>query len=111
MIAANFRRYPEALAHQLCLPFGALVWATRRPGARLLRAIRAARAAVVKRQPHVPAWMPPLCIEPSRPLPAWAKAQARESRGLATKVRLACLALFHERVTLVTLAGDVLVLA
>lgn len=46
MIASNYRKHPEALALQLPLPFGrALVWALPRPTTRILRQIRAARAA------------------------------------------------------------------
>ena len=49
MIASNYRKHPEALALQLPLPFGrALVWALPRPTTRILRQIRAARAAVFK---------------------------------------------------------------
>ena len=49
MIASNYRKHPEALALQLPLPFGrALVWALPRPTTRILRQIRAARAAAFK---------------------------------------------------------------
>ncbi|WP_225785546.1 hypothetical protein [Xenophilus sp. Marseille-Q4582] len=49
MIAANFKKHPDAMALQLVLPFGrALVWATSRPTTAKLRAIRAARGAAFK---------------------------------------------------------------
>lgn len=49
MIAANYRKHPEAMALQMVLPFGrALVWALPRPTTRILRAIRADRAAAFK---------------------------------------------------------------
>lgn len=40
-IAANFRKYAEAMALQLVLPFGRPVWNTSRPTTRLGREIRA----------------------------------------------------------------------
>lgn len=97
MIAANFRRYPEALAVQLCLDFGAVVrWATSRPGSRILRSIRAARAAAIRLLPFVPPWTPPICIEPPSAVPEWLVAARRRARELAKSVRSACIPAFTE---------------
>lgn len=48
-IAANYRKHPEAMALQMPLSFGRLlVWALPRPTTRVLRTIRASRAATFK---------------------------------------------------------------
>lgn len=98
MIATNFRRFPEALALQLCLPFGHLVqWATPRPGSRVLRAIRTARARAAAAAPFVPPWMPPLCVSDDRDAPAWCKALKQAARALAHQVKTGTGALFQEK--------------
>jgi hypothetical protein len=85
MIARNFRKYSEAMALQMVLPFTRLlVWATARPGVRILRTIRAERANAFKEagriiypQPKVtPTW--------------WKKAKAR-AHALAHQIKTACL--------------------
>lgn len=87
MIAANFRKYPEAMALQLPLPFGrVLVWALSRPTTRVLRAIRAARGAAFKAAGRVK--YPEKKITPS-----WAKEAARKARELGSKVRQSCMSL------------------
>lgn len=49
MIAQNFKRYPQAMARQLPLPFGhVLKWNTSRPTTRLERSFRAARSAAFR---------------------------------------------------------------
>lgn len=49
MIAKNFLKYAEAMALQFPLPFDqALVWALPRPGRRVLRRHRAARAQALR---------------------------------------------------------------
>lgn len=97
MIATNFRRYPEALALQLCLDFGALVrWATSRPGCRVLRVIRAARAKAAAAMPFVAPWLPPLTVEPDATAPAWVKDRARAARELAATLRGQQLPAFRE---------------
>ena len=84
MIAANFRKYPEAMALQLPLPFGrVLVWALSRPTTRVLRAIRAARGAAFKAAGRV-AYPEP------KSTPSWAKEAARKARELARSVRESC---------------------
>lgn len=94
MIARNFIQFPEALAAQLCLDFGALVkWATKRPGARILRTIRAQRAAATRRMPFVRPDFPPLCVADSAPTPQWLKAAVKRARALARNVRAAILPL------------------
>lgn len=81
MIANNFRRYPDAMARQLVLPFGhKLVWALPRPGSRVLRAIRAARAAAFKAAGRV--------RYPVKPVtPQWWIDAKRRARKLADAVR------------------------
>jgi hypothetical protein len=65
-IAANFRRFAEAMARQLPLPFSrALVWHTKRPTTTWGRAIRATRARLAAARGRIvyrvtPAyWKPP----------------------------------------------------
>lgn len=81
MIAKNYRCYPEAMARQLVLPFGhKLVWALTRPSSRVLRAIRAARAAAFKAAGRV--------RYPVKPAtPQWWIDQKRRARALATALR------------------------
>lgn len=56
-IAANFRKYPQALALQMPLPFGRLLrWATSRPTTTVLRAIRAERGRTFAELIAVAAW-------------------------------------------------------
>lgn len=87
MIAANYRKYPEAMALQLPLPFGrVLVWATSRPTTRVLRAIRAARGAAFKAAGHVK-------YPEKKTTPSWAKEAARKARELARSVRQSCMSL------------------
>lgn len=47
-IAANFRKYAEAMALQLVLPFGKPVWNGKRPTTTLGRAFRAYITAAMK---------------------------------------------------------------
>ena len=83
MIAANYRKYPSAMALQLPLPFGRLlVWATRRPTTVVLRKVRALRGAAFKaagriRHPE------------AKPTPSWVREASKRARQLAKKVRKA----------------------
>ena len=87
MIAANYRKHPEAMALQMVLPFGrALVWALDRPTTRALRAIRAARAAAFKAAGRV-------AYPVRKTTPSWAKDAARKARELAKQVRQSCMSL------------------
>ena len=87
MIAANFRKYPEAMALQLPLPFGrVLVWALGRPTTRILRAIRAARGAAFKAAGRVK-------YPEKKTTPSWAKEAARKARELGRSVRQSCMSL------------------
>lgn len=92
MIAANFRKYPEAMALQMVLPFRALVWALPRPTTRLGRAIRAARAAAFKAAGMV------RYPEPAA-RPAWAITAGRMARQLGQMVRKAQISLDFEAPT------------
>ncbi len=91
MIAANFRKHPDAMALQLVLPFGrALVWALPRPTTRLLRQIRAARAAAFAAAGRV--------AYPKQPaVPAWWKEARRAGRALAQRVQALCMGLTYEQ--------------
>lgn len=98
MIAKNFIRFPEALAVQLCLNFGALVrWATARPGSRVLRAIRTARSAAMRLRPFVRPDFPPLCVPESKPTPPWFAAQQKRARALAKRVQALTMGLTYAR--------------
>ena len=84
MIAANYRKHPEALALQLPLQFGRLlVWATGRPTTRVLRAIRAARGAAFKAAGRVK-------YPEKKSTPSWAREAARKVRELGKAVKEAC---------------------
>ena len=85
MIAANYRKHPEAMALQMVLPFGrALVWALDRPTTRALRAIRAARAAAFKAAGRIDK-------KEKKSTPAWAKEAAQQVRKLGQSIKAACL--------------------
>lgn len=80
MIAANFRKYPEAMALQMCLSFGRCCWHTARPTTRAGRAIRAARAALVKVTPQIVRWVP-------KAIPQWARDAKARAMKLARAVK------------------------
>lgn len=81
MIAANYRKHPQALALQLPLPFGTMLkWATPRPGSRILRAIRAARARAFKAAGRIRPVVKPAT-------PQWWKDGKRRARALANRVK------------------------
>jgi hypothetical protein len=87
MIAANYRKHPDALALQWPLPLGRPKWTLPRPGARILRQIRADRAAAFKAAG---------CIrypEPT-PVPGWWTRARQRAKALADAVRAGLLALF-----------------
>lgn len=89
MIAANYRKHPEAMALQMVLPFGRLlVWALPRPTTRVLRAIRAARGAAFKAAGRVA-----YPVKPSRP--QWVRDAAKASRALGLRVRALCMGLVY----------------
>ncbi|MDA8446345.1 hypothetical protein [Paracidovorax valerianellae] len=84
MIAANYRKHPEAMALQLVLPFGRLlVWALARPTTRVLRAIRADRARAFKAAGMVR-------YPDAKRTPAWVNEAARKARELGADVRQSC---------------------
>jgi hypothetical protein len=81
MIAANFRKFPAALALQLPLPFGTVLkWATARPTTTVGRAIRAARARAFALKGRT---QPPV----KRSTPQWVKDARQRARSLAERVR------------------------
>lgn len=87
MIAANYRKHPEAMALQMVLPFGRLlVWALPRPTTRVLRAIRVARGAAFKAAGRV--------VYPTRqPVPEWFRDAAAAKKRLAGRVKALCMGL------------------
>lgn len=95
MIARNFRRYPDAMALQLVLPFGRPVWNGSRPTTRAGRALRAARGALVAAREQIVQWV-------KVPAPAWWRAQQARAKALARQVKKACIAITWE---LVDVAG------
>jgi hypothetical protein len=90
MIAANYRKHPQAMALQLPLPFSRLlVWALKRPTTRTLRAIRAARAAAFKLAGRI--------SYPVKPtIPQWFKDASRRAQVLAQAIKAACIFLNFE---------------
>lgn len=88
MIAANFRKYAEAMALQLCLPFGKPRWNGARPTTRHGRMLRSIRAALIGARPQIVQWV-------EVPTPQWAKDAARRARKLANTVRAALPDLFR----------------
>lgn len=87
MIAQNYRRYPEALALQLVLPWGhRLLWALPRPTTRALRAIRATRAAAFAAAGRV-------AYPVKRTTPEWMQEAAKRARKLGKLVRKAQISL------------------
>lgn len=90
MIAQNYRRYPEALALQLPLPWGhRLLWALPRPTTRILRAIRAARGAAFAAAGRI-------AYPVKRSTPAWVREATQRARKLGKLVRKAQKALEFE---------------
>lgn len=79
MIASNYRKFPEAMALQLVLVFGRCTWHTARPTQRLARAVRAARAVLVKETPQLVRWV-------KKATPDWFKLAKRAARELANQV-------------------------
>ena len=76
-IAANFRKYPQALALQMPLPFGRLLrWATSRPTTRVLRAIRAERGRTF-------AEMGRIAYPVAKLIPQWWKDAQKKARAFS----------------------------
>jgi len=84
MIAKNYRKFPEAMALQLVLIFGACVWHTSRPTTRAGRAIRAARGQLVKHTRQLVNWV-------KVATPQWWKDTKKAAKHLADQVREAML--------------------
>jgi hypothetical protein len=90
MIAANYRKHPEALALQLPLPWGhRLTWHTERPGSRLLRTLRAARSHAFQLAGRI-------AYPIKQAIPQWWKDQKKRARSLANAIKSACLVLIAE---------------
>lgn len=79
MIAANYRKFPEAMALQLVLVFGRPVWNTTRPSTRIGRALRQAQAAIVKATPQLVRWV-------KTATPQWFRDQVKRAKALAAQV-------------------------
>lgn len=83
MIAANYRKHPDALALQLPLPFSRLlVWATARPTTKALRTIRSLRGAAFKGAGRTRYPEPKVT-------PDWVRAAGKRARKLAAQVKKA----------------------
>ncbi len=79
-IAANFLKFPQAMALQLPLRLGKPVWNTKRPTTRRGRAFRAHIAAVVKAVG--------LRVEPvAKSIPQWWKDAQSRARAFRQAVR------------------------
>lgn len=85
-IAANFRKFPQAMALQLPLRLGKPVWNTKRPTTRRGRAYRAHIAAIVK---AVGFRVAPI----EKTVPAWWKTAKAKARALAKEVKEDCIEL------------------
>lgn len=87
MIAANFKKHPDAMALQLPLPFGTrLVWHTSRPTTRIGRLFRAAVAAAMARIGRV--------VQPvAASVPQWWRDAKKAAQALAASVKAACIEL------------------
>lgn len=85
-IAANFRKFPHAMALQLVLPLGRPVWNTKRPTSRQGRAFRAyitkQMAALGLRREIV-----------KHPIPQWWKDAQARAKNLAKQVKENCMRL------------------
>ena len=85
-IAANFRKFPMAMALQLVLPFGKPVWNTKRPTTRRGRAFRAHVVRVMK--------LVGLRVEPVvMAVPQWWKNAQKRAKLLAKEVKADCIEL------------------
>lgn len=82
-IAANFRKYAQALALQLVLPFSAPKWNGSRPSTKLGRAARAFVTASMKARG-------PVEYPVARPVPQWWKDAQQCARDFGLAVRTAC---------------------
>lgn len=80
MIASNYRKFPEAMAIQMVLVFGALVWHTSRPTTRTTRAIRAERGRIAKARAQIVHWA-------KVQTPSWWKKAKAAASALAKKVK------------------------
>lgn len=82
-IAANFRKYPQALALQMPLPFGRLLrWATSRPTTTVLRAIRAERGRTFNELGRI-------AYPVVKAIPQWWKDAQANARHFAQSVKRA----------------------
>lgn len=80
MIAANYRKHPEAMALQLVLVFGRCTWHTARPTTRLGRALRAERSRLAKETPQLVRWV-------AKVVPTWWTLAKKAAKALAKSVK------------------------
>lgn len=88
-IAANFLKFPQAMALQMPLRLGKPVWNTKRPSTRRGRAFRSHIAAVVK---AVGFRVAPVV----KAVPQWWKDAKAKARALAKEVKEDCIQLDFE---------------
>jgi hypothetical protein len=94
VIAANFRKYPEAMALQFPLRLGKPRWHTSRPTTRLGRAVRAAIGRAVKAAAAL-TWAARLELAKigKKIVPQWVKDAQSRARALGVWVREALMVL------------------
>ena len=83
-IAANFRKFPHAMALQLVLPLGRPVWNTKRPTSRRSRAFRA----------YITKQMATLGLRREivkQPIPQWWKDTQARAKALSKKIKESCM--------------------
>lgn len=85
-IAANFYKFPEAMALQMPLRLGKPVWNTKRPTTRRGRAFRSHIAAVVK---AVGFRIAPVV----KPVPQWWRDAQKRARAFGREIRAGVLEL------------------
>lgn len=107
VIAANFRKYPEAMALQFPLRLGKPRWHTSRPTTRLGRAFRAAVGRAAAAAAALP-WAARLELAKigKKPAPQWVKDAQRRARALGMWVREALMVLDFEKAAEVSVSSS-----
>lgn len=107
VIAANFRKYPEAMALQFPLRLGKPRWHTSRPTTRLGRAFRAAVGRAAAAAAALP-WAARLELAKigKKPAPQWVKDAQRRARALGMWVRESLMVLDFEKAAGVSVSSS-----
>ena len=99
-IAANFYKFPEAMALQMPLRLGKPVWNTKRPTTRRGRAFRAHIAAVVK---AVGLRVAPVVMA----VPQWWKEAKKKASQWAKKIKAQCMELDFSKTEEIPAVGEI----